>query len=83
MVWCTLRYTLFAPWTFEQAFDSDLNFQLDAVPKQEASIQQRMELQKEVDALKVRFQNQVGQRTGVDTLSLAAVKRNAITAVAL
>uniref|UniRef100_G3Q4W1 Coiled-coil domain containing 146 n=1 Tax=Gasterosteus aculeatus aculeatus TaxID=481459 RepID=G3Q4W1_GASAC len=36
-----------------------LHAKLDAVPKQEASIQQRMELQKEVDALKVRFQNQL------------------------
>lgn len=37
-----------------------LNFQLDAVPKTEASFQQRMELQKEVDALKVSFEKQVG-----------------------
>lgn len=36
------------------------DFQLDAVPKGEASVQQRMELQKEVDALKVSFGKQVG-----------------------
>lgn len=33
---------------------------MDAVPKGEASVQQRMELQKEVDALKVSFGKQVG-----------------------
>lgn len=36
------------------------NFQLDAVPKRETSVQQRMELQKEVDALKVSLEKQVG-----------------------
>ncbi|KAL3977350.1 olfactory receptor [Sarotherodon galilaeus] len=36
-----------------------LKAQLDAVPKTEASIQQRMELQKEVDALKVSFEKQL------------------------
>lgn len=41
---------------------SDSNFQLDAVPKREASIQQRMELQKEMDALKVSFEKQVGKK---------------------
>lgn len=52
----------------EQTFDVDLtdcldsNFQLDAVPTREAGIQQRMELQKEVDALKVSFEKQVGTR---------------------
>lgn len=41
----------------EQDFISD--FQLDAVPKREASIQRRMECQKEVDALKISFEKQV------------------------
>ncbi|XP_005725304.1 coiled-coil domain-containing protein 146 isoform X3 [Pundamilia nyererei] len=36
-----------------------LKAQLDAVPKTEASFQQRMELQKEVDALKVSFEKQL------------------------
>lgn len=39
---------------------SFLNFQLDDIPKREASVQQRMELQKEVDALRVSFEKQVG-----------------------
>ncbi|XP_059182106.1 coiled-coil domain-containing protein 146 [Centropristis striata] len=42
-----------------QSIYNELQAQLDAVPKQEASIQQRMELQKEVDALKVRFEKQL------------------------
>lgn len=46
--------------TFILTSHSDLNFQLDALPKREAGIQQRMELQKEVDALKVGFKKQVG-----------------------
>ncbi|XP_067438506.1 coiled-coil domain-containing protein 146 isoform X1 [Thunnus thynnus] len=37
----------------------ELQAQLDAVPKREASIQRRMELQKEVDALKVSFEKQL------------------------
>ncbi|KAK5849294.1 hypothetical protein PBY51_008945 [Eleginops maclovinus] len=41
-----------------QSIYNDLKSQLDAVPKQEARIQQRMELQKEVDALKVSFEQQ-------------------------
>ncbi|XP_004560957.1 coiled-coil domain-containing protein 146 isoform X1 [Maylandia zebra] len=36
-----------------------LKAKLDAVPKTEASFQQRMELQKEVDALKVSFEKQL------------------------
>ncbi|XP_029317440.1 coiled-coil domain-containing protein 146 isoform X2 [Cottoperca gobio] len=42
-----------------QSIYNELQAQLDAVPKQEASIQQRMELQKEVDALKVSFEKQL------------------------
>ncbi|XP_040886163.1 coiled-coil domain-containing protein 146 [Toxotes jaculatrix] len=42
----------------QSAFD-ELQAQLDAVPKREASIQQRTELQKEVDALKVSFEKQL------------------------
>ncbi|XP_071358990.1 coiled-coil domain-containing protein 146 [Trachinotus anak] len=42
-----------------QSIYNDLQAQLDAVPKREASIQQRMELQKEVDALKVSFEKQL------------------------
>ncbi|XP_041833687.1 coiled-coil domain-containing protein 146 isoform X2 [Melanotaenia boesemani] len=42
-----------------QSLYSELQGQLDAVPKSEASIQQRMELQKEVDALKVSFEKQL------------------------
>ncbi|XP_042367077.1 coiled-coil domain-containing protein 146 [Plectropomus leopardus] len=38
---------------------NELQAQLDAVPNREASIQQRMELQKEVDALKVSFEMQL------------------------
>ncbi|XP_044041610.1 coiled-coil domain-containing protein 146 isoform X2 [Siniperca chuatsi] len=38
---------------------NELQAQLDAVPKREASTQQRMELQKEVDALKVNFEKQL------------------------
>ncbi|CAG5927628.1 unnamed protein product [Menidia menidia] len=38
---------------------NELQAQLDAVPKREASIQQRMELQKEVDALRVSFEKQL------------------------
>ncbi|TMS02944.1 Coiled-coil domain-containing protein 146 [Larimichthys crocea] len=37
---------------------NELQAQLDALPKREAGIQQRMELQKEVDALKVSFKKQ-------------------------
>ncbi|XP_029017231.1 coiled-coil domain-containing protein 146 [Betta splendens] len=43
---------------FTQSVYNDLEAKLDAVPKREASIQQRMELQKEVDALKVSFEKQ-------------------------
>ncbi|XP_034718803.1 coiled-coil domain-containing protein 146 isoform X1 [Etheostoma cragini] len=42
-----------------QSIYNELRAQLDAVPKQEASIQRRMELQKEVDALKVGFEKQL------------------------
>uniref|UniRef100_A0A3Q3RYK6 Coiled-coil domain containing 146 n=1 Tax=Mastacembelus armatus TaxID=205130 RepID=A0A3Q3RYK6_9TELE len=42
-----------------QSIYSALQAQLDALPKREASIQQRMELQKEVDALKVSFEKQL------------------------
>ncbi|KAA8580115.1 hypothetical protein FQN60_005650, partial [Etheostoma spectabile] len=42
-----------------QFIHNELRAQLDAVPKKEASIQQRMELQKEVDALKVAFEKQL------------------------
>ncbi|XP_028425880.1 coiled-coil domain-containing protein 146 isoform X3 [Perca flavescens] len=42
-----------------QSIYDELRAQLDAVPKQEAGIQQRMELQKEVDALKVGFEKQL------------------------
>ncbi|XP_078099199.1 coiled-coil domain-containing protein 146 [Sander vitreus] len=42
-----------------QSIYNELRAQLNAVPKQEASIQQRMELQKEVDALKVGFEKQL------------------------
>ncbi|XP_013869918.1 coiled-coil domain-containing protein 146 isoform X3 [Austrofundulus limnaeus] len=38
---------------------SKLQAQLDAVPKREASVQQRMELQKEVDTLKVSLEKQL------------------------
>ncbi|XP_038594903.1 coiled-coil domain-containing protein 146 [Micropterus salmoides] len=42
-----------------QSIYNELQAQLDAVPKREASTQQRMELQKEVDALKVSFEKQL------------------------
>lgn len=42
-----------------------LTLQLDAAPKRDASIQQRMELQREVDALKVSLEKQV-ERLHVD-----------------
>ncbi|XP_018540672.1 coiled-coil domain-containing protein 146 [Lates calcarifer] len=42
-----------------QSVYNELQAQLDALPKREASYQQRMELQKEVDALKVSFEKQV------------------------
>ncbi|XP_039999054.1 coiled-coil domain-containing protein 146 isoform X1 [Xiphias gladius] len=42
-----------------QSIYNELQAKLDAVPKREASIQQRMELQKEVDALKVSFEKQL------------------------
>ncbi|XP_070785470.1 coiled-coil domain-containing protein 146 [Enoplosus armatus] len=42
-----------------QSICNELQAQLDAVPKREASTQQRMELQKEVDALKVSFEIQL------------------------
>ncbi|KAI3366797.1 hypothetical protein L3Q82_009457 [Scortum barcoo] len=42
-----------------QSIYSELQAQLDAVPKREVSIQKRMELQKEVDALKVSFEKQL------------------------
>lgn len=41
-----------------QSIYNNLQAQLDAVPKREASIQHRMELQKEVDVLKVSFEKQ-------------------------
>ncbi|XP_037616680.1 coiled-coil domain-containing protein 146 isoform X4 [Sebastes umbrosus] len=41
-----------------QSVYDDLQAQLDAVPKHEAGIERRMELQKEVDALKVSFEKQ-------------------------
>ncbi|KAM9327651.1 coiled-coil domain-containing protein 146 [Pholidichthys leucotaenia] len=42
-----------------QSISKKLKAQLDAVPNREASIQQRMELQKEVDALKVSFEKRL------------------------
>ncbi|XP_072233448.1 coiled-coil domain-containing protein 146 [Leuresthes tenuis] len=42
-----------------QSVYCELQTQLDAVPKREDTIQQRMELQKEVDALIVNFEKQV------------------------
>ncbi|KAM6896112.1 coiled-coil domain-containing protein 146 [Lycodopsis pacificus] len=42
-----------------QSVYHELQAQFDAVPKQEASVQQRTELQKEVDALKVSFKKQL------------------------
>ncbi|XP_037316692.2 coiled-coil domain-containing protein 146 [Pungitius pungitius] len=42
-----------------QSIYIELHAKLDAVPKQEASVQQRMALQKEVDALKARFRNEL------------------------
>ncbi|XP_074482320.1 coiled-coil domain-containing protein 146 isoform X3 [Sebastes fasciatus] len=42
-----------------QSVYDDLQAQLDAVPKHEAGIERRMELQKEVDALKVSFEKQL------------------------
>ncbi|XP_024861443.1 coiled-coil domain-containing protein 146 [Kryptolebias marmoratus] len=42
-----------------QSVYSKLQAQLDAVPKREACIQQRMELEKEVDALKASFDKQL------------------------
>ncbi|XP_055009918.1 coiled-coil domain-containing protein 146 [Boleophthalmus pectinirostris] len=41
-----------------QSIYNELKAQLDAVPKREACIQQRMDLQTEVDALKVSFEKQ-------------------------
>lgn len=38
------------------------NSQLEAVAKSEDSIQQKMELQKEVDVLRVGFEKQVGKK---------------------
>ncbi|XP_070848662.1 coiled-coil domain-containing protein 146 [Chaetodon trifascialis] len=42
-----------------QSVHNDLKAQLDAIPNSEAIIQQRMELQKEVDALKASFEKQL------------------------
>ncbi|KAM9334637.1 coiled-coil domain-containing protein 146 [Symphorus nematophorus] len=42
-----------------QSIYNELQAQLDALPRGEAIIQQRMELQKEVDALKVSFEKQL------------------------
>ncbi|XP_008277135.1 coiled-coil domain-containing protein 146 [Stegastes partitus] len=42
-----------------QSIYNRLQAQLDAVPEREASVQQRMELQKEVDGLKVNFEKQL------------------------
>ncbi|XP_028306585.1 coiled-coil domain-containing protein 146 isoform X2 [Gouania willdenowi] len=42
-----------------QCIYNDLRAQLNAIPKREASLQQRMELQKEVDALKEGFLKQL------------------------
>lgn len=39
---------------------SDSTLQIDAVPKADASIQRRVELHKEVEALKVSCEKQVG-----------------------
>uniref|UniRef100_A0A8C6SNR8 Coiled-coil domain-containing protein 146 n=1 Tax=Neogobius melanostomus TaxID=47308 RepID=A0A8C6SNR8_9GOBI len=41
-----------------QSIYNELQAQLEAVPKREASIKQRMDLQKELDALKVSFEKQ-------------------------
>nr|XP_015813462.2 LOW QUALITY PROTEIN: coiled-coil domain-containing protein 146 [Nothobranchius furzeri] len=45
--------------THTQAVYKELQAQLDAVPKRETGIQQRLELQKEVDALKASFEKQL------------------------
>lgn len=42
-----------------EGFFFALTLQLDAAPKRDGSIQQRMELQREVDALKVSLEKQV------------------------
>ncbi|KAK2858924.1 hypothetical protein Q5P01_003544 [Channa striata] len=42
-----------------QSIYNGLQTQLDTVPKREACVQQRMELQKEVDALKLSFEKQL------------------------
>ncbi|XP_029351480.1 coiled-coil domain-containing protein 146 [Echeneis naucrates] len=42
-----------------QSVYNDLQAQIDAVPKRETSIQQKLELRKEVDALKVTFEKQL------------------------
>ncbi|KAM6961829.1 coiled-coil domain-containing protein 146 [Tautogolabrus adspersus] len=42
-----------------QSISNELHAQLEAVPKRETSIQQRMELQKEVDALRVSFETKL------------------------
>ncbi|XP_065807689.1 coiled-coil domain-containing protein 146 [Labrus bergylta] len=42
-----------------QSISNELHAQLEAVPKRETSIQQRMALQKEVDALRVSFETQL------------------------
>ncbi|XP_041636578.1 coiled-coil domain-containing protein 146 isoform X2 [Cheilinus undulatus] len=42
-----------------QSIHNELQAQLDAVPKREASIQQRLELQKEVDALRGSYEKQL------------------------
>ncbi|XP_029969909.1 coiled-coil domain-containing protein 146 [Salarias fasciatus] len=42
-----------------RAVYSDLQAQLDAVPKREAGVQRRLELQKEVDALRASFENRL------------------------
>uniref|UniRef100_UPI0037E79539 coiled-coil domain-containing protein 146 n=1 Tax=Semicossyphus pulcher TaxID=241346 RepID=UPI0037E79539 len=44
-----------------QSIYSELKAHCDAVPKREASTQQRMELQKEVDALRVSFEKQLSE----------------------
>ncbi|KAK2883115.1 hypothetical protein Q8A73_022048 [Channa argus] len=42
-----------------QSIYNELHAKLDAIPKREASVQQRMELHKEVDVLKVSFEKQL------------------------
>lgn len=62
LIWATTKKTsnLFSQPCFLTDFNFLTHFQLDAVPKKEASVQRRMELQREVDALKVSFEKQVG-----------------------